>query len=260
MLKKMHKALKRNLPKSIVEILLVLSDLKDAFACAAFLFQKELPISFLQRWQLIRSFYRISARVDSPHTQREILAYVKTILSIPNGMKGVVVEAGCFKGSSTAKFSLAADLADRELVVCDSFEGIPENEEEHGRDIFGKSAGFAQGTYRGGLDEVKANVSQFGKISCCRFIKGWFDDTLPQFNEPVAAAYLDVDLVSSTKTCIQYFYPLLQSGGALFSQDGHLPLIIQLFQDKIFWQDEIGITVPMVYGLNQRKLIHIRKS
>jgi O-methyltransferase len=260
MFKKMHKAVKCILPKSIVEILLVLSDFKDASACAVFLFQKGLPISFAQRWKLVRAFYRISARVDSPHTQREILTYVKAIFSLSKETEGVIIEAGCFKGSSTAKFSLAADLADRELVVFDSFEGIPENEEEHGRDIFGKTAGFAQGTYRAGLDEVRANVSRFGKLSRCRFVKGWFDDTLPNFNEPIAAAYLDVDLASSTKTCIRYLYPLLQFDGLLFSQDGHLPLIIRLFRDKTFWQNEIGIPAPFVHGLNQSKLIHIRKS
>src|SRR5690606_19018518 len=42
---------------------------------------------------------------------------------------GVLVEAGCFKGGSTAKLSLLAELAGRELVVFDSFEGLPDNDE-----------------------------------------------------------------------------------------------------------------------------------
>jgi len=260
MFKKFQKTLKRILPKSIVEVLLFSSDPKDGYACMAFILDKNLSISLSKRFSLIRAFYRISARVDSPHTQREILAFVREILILPKDTEGVLVEAGCFKGSSTAKFSLAADLANRELVVFDSFEGIPDNAEDHGRDIFGKSAGFAKGSYRGGLDEVKATVSRFGAIERCRFIKGWFEDTLPHFHEPVAAAYIDVDLVSSTKTCIRYLHQLLQNRARLFSQDGHLPLIIQLFQDESFWKEEVGISAPTVYGLNESKLIHIQKE
>lgn len=46
-----------------------------------------------------------------------------------------------------------------------------------------------------------------------RFIKGWFEDTMPVFNERIIAAYIDVDLASSTKTCLKYLYPLLVPGG-----------------------------------------------
>ncbi len=49
-----------------------------------------------------------------------------------------------------------------------------------------------KGSYKGTLDEVKANVAQYGHIEVCRFVKGWFDDTLPHFKEPIAAIYLDV--------------------------------------------------------------------
>jgi O-methyltransferase len=50
---------------------------------------------------------------------------------------GVVVEPGCYKGSSTAKFSLIARKAGRDLVVFDSFQGIPDNAEPHEKDMYG---------------------------------------------------------------------------------------------------------------------------
>src|SRR5207244_1008155 len=140
-------------------------------------------------------------------------------------------EAGCYKGGSTAKFSLAAHAAGKELVVFDSFQGLPENEEPHGTTIFGEVIRFKKGHYRGTLDEVSDNVSRFGKIGSCRFVPGWFEATLTDFQVPVSAIYLDVDLAASTRTCLKYLYPLLEPGGILYSQDGHIPLVIAVFED-----------------------------
>jgi O-methyltransferase len=102
-------------------------------------------------------------------------------------------------------------------------------------------------------------VQQYGEISCTSFVKGWFDDTLPGFNEKLAGVYIDVDLVSSTKTCVKYFYPLLSSGGVMYSQDGHLPLVIEAINDDTFWEKEVGFKKPVIEGLNTSKLLRIVK-
>ena len=65
-------------------------------------------------------------------------------------------------------------------------------------------------------------------------MKGFFDETMPHFSQPVIAAYLDVDLASSTGTCLRYLWPLLVPGGVLFSQDGHLPLVLEGFDERRF--------------------------
>ena len=167
---------------------------------------------------------------------------------------GVVVEAGCFKGGSTAKFSLIANLTGRELMVFDSFEGLPDNTEPHTEDVAGNPIWFGAGNYAGALEEVKANITRYGRIDCCRFIKGWFDDTLPTFKEPVAAAYLDVDLASSTATCIRYLYPIVMPGGFLASQDGHLPLVIDVLRE---WQSRSDVEF---HGLGKAKFVWTSKS
>ena len=228
---KLKSLVKRVLPTKFYDFLLFLNNERNLLPAIFFLMDFELKISFIARARIIKQLYVISYRVGSPHTQDEMLSMIRTILSIPSESNGVVVEAGCFKGSSTAKFSLATDIVGRKLVVFDSFEGIPENEEEHDKDIFGGDAGFSQGDYCGSLEEVKSNVTKFGKIENCEFIKGWFDDTMPEFKEPISAVYIDVDLVSSTRTCLKYLFPLLENGGAFYSQDGHLPLIIDVFND-----------------------------
>ena len=73
-------------------------------------------------------------------------------------------------------------------------------------------------------------------------------------------AYIDVDLASSTKTCIKYLYPLLVPGGVIVSQDGAFPLVIDLFKDKDLWEDELGVPVPKVEGLGTSKMLRVVKQ
>lgn len=231
---------------------------EDTQAIRAFLTRSGFPAS-VNRWAVLQKFYRVSVDVQCPHTQAEILAFVTAILTMPRSVRGCFVEAGCFKGGSTAKFSLAAYYSGRDLVVFDSFEGIPENDEAHSVNIFGGPASFKCGDYCGALDEVRANVARYGRLEACRFVRGWFDDTMPSFQEPIAGIYLDCDLVSSTKTSLKHLYPLLQPGGVLFSQDGHLPLVLDLLSDHAFWKEELGVPRPHIEGLGTKKLVRIVK-
>lgn len=233
---------------------------RGAAASGRFLLDKNFDLPLGERLRLVKRFIDISVHVKSPHTQEEILGFTKEILALPKSDTGVVVEAGCFKGSSTAKFSLAAKFTDKKLMVFDSFRGIPPNDEKHEKNIFGGSAGFREGDYCGTLDEVKQTVQQYGAIDHCVFVEGYFESTMPGFSQPVSAAYIDVDLVSSTRTCIRYLYPLLKEGGAIYSQDGHLPLVIELLDDDEFWAKEIGIPKPRIVGLREKKLIKIEKG
>ena len=260
MLTKPDVLLRTALPKTIYNFLRAKYNRKDLYACLSFLLSPNLTISLQHRIRIVKSLYVISFSVKSPHTQGQMLAFIHTILELPRSGLGVVVEAGCYKGSSTAKFSLAADIAGREVVVFDSFQGIPDNHELHETDIFGRAVSFKKGDYCGTLDEVKTNVSKFGKLDSCRFIPGWFDDTMPRFKEPIAAVYLDVDLASSTRSCLKYLYPFLEPGGVVYSQDGHLPLVLNVFEDDGFWLNEVGCKKPQILGLGRNKLIKIIKE
>jgi len=230
----------------------------DPLHTLSFLFKgRGYPLTFGQRFFLLRRMYATSFLVDCPHAQKHILAIMDAIFTAP---PGAMVEAGSFKGGSTAKFSLAAKMAGRKLIAFDSFEGIPDNSEVHDYDIFGRYVGnFRPGSYQGRLEEVKYNVNRFGEIGVCEFVKGWFDQTMPHFNEPLGVAYVDVDLASSTRTCIKYLYPLLRPGGVLFSQDGHLPLVMEVFNDDKFWEEEVGCAKPHMEGLGKSIIIKVTK-
>lgn len=218
------------------------------------------PTGFCGRLRLIFKCYWISYKIECPHMESEIIQVMAKIFSLAPEARGVVAEAGSFKGGSGAKLSLAAKMAGRKLFVFDSFEGIPAHNEKHGKNIFGGDAYFPLGSYKGSLEEVKKNINSFGKIEQCIFVKGWFEQTLPLFREPVGAVYVDVDLRSSTETCIEFFYPLLVPGGSIFSQDGHLPWIIDLMKDDDFWNKKIKRSKPEIKGLGRKKLLEIRKE
>ena len=110
-----------------------------------------------QRRILLKRLRTISRRVPCPHNESDILSFGIEILSIPKSKDGCIVEAGSYKGGSTARFSLFAKLAGRRLIVFDSFEGLPENMEKHDKSILGHSikGWFRGGEFCGALEEVQ---------------------------------------------------------------------------------------------------------
>lgn len=230
---------------------------RDWKSALRFLFRRDLPLPFWLRLKYIAQVYWISLNVWCAHTQEEIFEVAAAALKVPQDVQGTLIEAGCFKGGSTAKFSLLARLTNRRLVAFDSFEGLPENDESTQLSILGEVPNFSPGVYRGTLDEVTENVRRFGDLTRCTFVKGWFDDTMPAFADRIVVGYLDVDLASSTKTCLKFLFPKLQAGGSILTQDGHLPLVIQVLDDDHFWETEVGRSKPQMEGLHTRKLVRI---
>jgi O-methyltransferase len=236
---------------------------KDFPAACGFIFHgTKSPTSFGARLALVLKFYKISYYVDCPHTEHEMISIARQILDLgmaTAGVPGAIVEAGAFHGGSTAKLSLVAKLCDRQIHVFDSFEGMPENNEAHGKSIYGREHHFPKGSHAVPFEEVKNNVARYGDASRAQFHKGFFSDTMPSFHEPVAVACVNVDLAQSTRDCFHYLYPLLPLGGIIISQDAHFPWIIELFNDNAFWEKELGIKKPAIPGLGTLKFVTVRK-
>ncbi len=99
---------------------------------------------------------------------------------------GLILEFGVYKGASINR--LGEHFQHRAVYGFDSFEGLREPW------VFGEAGQFADAA--GQLPTVPANVT---------LVKGWFEDTLPQFLAehpgPVALLHVDCDLYSST-ACI----------------------------------------------------------
>lgn len=256
---KLKTSIKKILPEPVLSVYHFFRD-GDLTPVASFLFRRGLKLSFFRRLALVRRLYLISGRISCPHTQGEMLEVMGALLSLAPENEGVVVEAGCYLGGSTAKLSLAAERAGRKLIVFDSFQGLPEHGEPPEANIFGQTVRFSPGEYRATLKDVRANVARFGAPSACEFHPGWFEETMPAFSEPIALLFLDVDLASSTRTALKNLYPRLVRGGVLFSHDGHLPRVLSVFRDAEFWKGEVGCPAPRFFGLGRRKLIRGEKT
>jgi O-methyltransferase len=230
---------------------------RDRAAIAAFLRARyPIPLGVGVRIGLVARFLRITNHVRTYHTQAEMLTVADRVLRRAGRPGPTIVEAGVGKGGGTAKLSLVARLAGGRLIACDSFRGMPPNAERH-ESIYGRHTEFREGAFRGTLSLVQRTVARFGAPEVCTFVKGWFAETLPSLDVPLDVVLLDVDLVSSTRTCIRCLYPRLNPGGVVLSQDGHLAATIALLRDARFWRDELGVPPPVVRGLGTRKLIEI---
>jgi O-methyltransferase len=218
-------------------------------------------LSLAERCNLLGRIARISRNVECPHDETEVLSFIYGLLALPESVEGKIVECGTFKGGSAAKFSIPLKTLGRDLVIFDSFEGLPENEEPHENSFLGhRIAQWCKGgEFRGALDEVKHSITTYGEPSVVDYIKGYFDDSMPGYEEKIAAVYMDVDLVTSTKSVLKHLFPLLSPGGFIMSQDGDFPLVIEAFESDKFWEDEVGCPKPRIDGLGERKMVTIFK-
>jgi O-methyltransferase len=163
------------------------------------------------KYRLAFRIYRNGFRIITATSFKAHLAMAAKLLEIPPSTEGVVVECGSFLGGSAANLSIICDAVDRDLIIYDSFEGMPLEEEGDQYGIAG-----AQGLLRGDLEVVRRNITRFGVIERCTFRKGWFSDTLPDHREPIVACFLDVDYQASLHDCVLNLWPHLTDQGYVF--------------------------------------------
>ncbi len=203
-----------------------------------------------QKRELVRCFKR---NVQSIPSGTQWLAHVvlaEKILAIPKREQGAVIECGCWKGASTASLSLVCERAGRKLLVCDSFEGLPEEEVErpHAYPHIQVYGFYEKGMYAGRQAEVEENIRKFGAIGACEFRKGFFNESLKSLNEPIVFGFLDVDLLSSQEDCVKRIWPLLAGGGYIFTDDAGDTEVVKMWFDEAWWQRELGVRAPGYVG------------
>jgi hypothetical protein len=172
------------------------------------------------------------------------------IVNTPPETTGVVVECGAWKGASTASLSLVCRAVGRKLIVCDSFEGLPEDAADatHQYPHLSVYGYYKKGMFSGLLDEVKANIERFGDLSACQFVPGFFSKSLTALSEPIVFAFLDVDLLSSLQDCVRHIWPLLVERGAVYTDDSCDMEVVRLWFDEVWWRQEIGERAPGYVG------------
>ena len=121
------------------------------------------------------------------------------------GIRGKVLECGVFKGGSTCCLSHICDYLGLELIAADSFEGLPASDGYYGK-----------GDFKGSLEEVQDNLRRLGKPGVVTFVKGWFNESLQNFDQDLMLIWLDVDLRQSVLDVLTATFPRLVEHGVIF--------------------------------------------
>ena len=196
-----------------------------------------------RRVQLAWRIFRATRNVQTGSSYRAHLAMAVKLLETPPSVEGVVVECGSWLGGSTACLSLICDAVGRDLVVYDSFEGLPAATPG---DKYASALG--EGSFRGDLEVVRENVRRWGAIERCQFRKGWFEDTLPDHTEPIVLAFLDVDYEASLHDCVVNLWPHLTDRGHVFLDEYVRLDYCALFYSERFWREEFDADPPGLMG------------
>jgi O-methyltransferase len=200
-------------------------------------------MTWSRRLRLAVRMFRNAQRIETLTSYKAHLVMAVKLLEIPPEIEGVVVECGSYLGGSTANLSLACEVAGRELIVYDSFAGLPtpKSSDRHAQI-------FPAGSYSASLEQVQANVARFGAVDRCRFVKGQFADTLPRHAEPVVLCSLDVDYQESLRDCVLNLWPRLTDKGYMFVDEYVFTDYCALFYSERFWREQFDRTPPGLIG------------
>jgi len=205
------------------------------------------------RKNLLRKFELIDSGIPIGTTPTDGLFLAEMLLNVKAG--GCIIECGCYAGGSTAKLSILAKLLDRELIVFDSFEGLPATENYYLRDQHCRRSeewvtDWDKGRYAARLEEVKRNVKEFGEISACKFVQGWFSHTLNDTNLPdkLSFAFVDVDLANSARDCFVSVWPRLSEAGIFVTHDTAYIKVLQEFYNPKLWKEDFQSMPPILFG------------
>jgi len=158
---------------------------------------------------------------------------------------GDVIECGSYKGGMSCKMSIVAELLGKRLVIADSFAGLPHSERFDHAD---GSGWWSRGEFASEQSELEQNLTTFGAPQCCQIVAGWFAETLPRLQQRRwAFVFIDVDLVTSARTCILNLWPQL-NGPRLYTHEACYQSYVDGILRPDWWRDRLGCSVPEIVG------------
>ena len=177
-----------------------LSTMSNIFHAIRHLFERENPDS--------RSEIDKAAVTTTVEEMMSIARYLYYLDSY--GIQGDILECGCFRGFSSCCLSWACSFLGRQLIIADSFQGLPDV-----GSVFYHKHEFSSG----GMESVRNTINTLGRIDCVSFVPGWYEESLRGFNQPLCLLWLDVDLGKSVSDVLQNVFASIRREGVIFSHE-----------------------------------------
>jgi hypothetical protein len=105
----------------------------------------------------------------------------------------VFIEAGVFKGGTTACLSPVCKNKGVTYIAADTFSGLPG---------YDNAYGYREGQFYGSIEEVKYHLANNNALDGVEFAIGLFKDTLQSIKRPVVGIFLDTDLYDSSLSAL----------------------------------------------------------
>jgi hypothetical protein len=149
--------------------------------------------------------------------------------AIDLGISGDFVECGAWRGGAgflMADLLRQAGAGHRKVWLFDSFEGLPPPQPIDGPAANAWARATHSRSYRDNgrvsLDEVKQSAADLGLTPYLEFVKGWFDQTLPEERVhvgPIAILRIDADWQASIRCCLDNLYDQVVNDGFILVDD-----------------------------------------
>jgi len=144
---------------------------------------------------------------------------------IAKGIKGDIIEAGCFRGGTGVLMRAAADEDESRTVwIADSFMGIPMPRTAKGMNI--DETKDWKSRYEVTQESVEAVFRRYGfHDHRTKFLAGFFNESLTTpvlKNTQFSVIHIDVDSYDSVLDALAALYPKLTRGGYVIIDDIHL--------------------------------------
>lgn len=156
--------------------------------------------------------------------QKQKLYNLTQLLELTQGVDGLVVECGSFRGLTAYLFcrTLAAESPDfkgQGVHLFDSFQGLsaPTPEDELAAGVPRGKTKRGPGMFSASVEVVQTTLAGFPDVT---FHPGWLPESLTDAPAgPFRFVHLDLDLYDPSRGCLEFFYPRLAAGGLLVCDD-----------------------------------------
>ena len=182
---------------------------------------KNYNLSSKDKENIVKRIKNALGKIDSATSIDVHLELGKRILNLPKN-DGSIVECGCYQGASTVSLSIFSKIVGKNLIIYDSFEGLPEPKGTPDLHEF-----VGKGSFKStGITDISNLLKKSGCESArLKLVSGYFDESLTEdlkndLGFPKASIVnIDVDYYSSTIDVLNWIEDLLYDGSLIYFDD-----------------------------------------